>query len=158
MAVEIERKFLVHQERLPTLPEGTRLCQGYIPTLNRTTVRVRLSGTRAYLTLKGPSNGLSRTEFEYEIPALDAQQMIDQLCAGGTVDKMRYEIEHEGMLWELDIFSGENSGLVVAEIELLHEDQPFIRPDWIGEEVSTDPRYSNLALLQNPYLRWAAQP
>lgn len=158
MALEIERKFLVLPERLPLLPEGTRICQGYIPTLNRTTVRVRLSGTRAFLTLKGPSSGLSRSEFEYEIPALDAEQMIDQLCAGGTVDKMRYEIMHEGMVWELDVFLGENSSLIVAEIELLHEDQPFAVPDWIGEEVSTDPRYSNLALLLTPFNRWAAQP
>ncbi len=158
MAVEIERKFLVRQDRLPALPAGTRLCQGYIPTLNRTTVRIRLSGPRAFLTLKGPSTGLSRSEFEYEIPAQDAQQMIDQLCTGGTVDKMRYEIEHAGMVWELDIFAGENSGLIVAEIELQHEDQPFAKPDWIAEEVSADPRYSNFALLQTPFSRWVAQP
>ena len=158
MAVEIERKFLVHMDRLPTLPSGTRLCQGYIPTLNNTTVRVRLSGIRAFLTLKGPSAGISRPEFEYEIPPQDAEQMIALLCAGGTVDKIRYEIEHEGLVWELDIFSGENSGLVVAELELTHEDQPFSVPEWVGEEVSSDSRYSNFALLQTPFKRWTARP
>lgn len=158
MVVEIERKFLVYEDRLPVLPACTRLCQGYIPTLNRTTVRVRLSDSRAFLTLKGPSVGVSRPEFEYEIPPQDAEQMIALLCAGGTVDKMRYEIEHEGLVWELDIFSGENSGLVVAEIELTHEDQPFSLPEWVGEEVSSDSRYSNFALLQTPFKRWPEQP
>lgn len=155
MAIEIERKFLVNQDRLPSLAQGTRICQAYIPTSNCTTVRVRLSGERAFITLKGPSVGVSRAEFEYEIPPADAQQMIDQLCSGGAIDKVRHEILHEGMLWELDIFSGENSGLIVAEIELTDETQQFAVPDWIDREVSSDPRYSNFALMQNPYSHWS---
>lgn len=154
MAIEIERKFLVHRDRLPPLGVGTRICQAYIPTLNRVTVRVRLSGTQAFITLKGPSVGVSRSEFEYEIPPADAQQMIEQLCSGGAIDKVRHEILHAGMLWELDIFSGDNSGLIVAEIELTDEAQQFALPEWIDCEVSADPRYSNSALVQNPFSRW----
>ncbi|MDP1932554.1 MAG: CYTH domain-containing protein [Gammaproteobacteria bacterium] len=157
MAIEIERKFLVRTDRLPPLPVGTRICQAYIPTLNRTTVRIRLSGSQAFIALKGPSIGVSRSEFEYPIPLVDAQQMIDQFCSGGTIDKVRHEILHEGMLWELDIFSGENSGLIVAEIELTDEAQAFALPDWVDCEVSADPRYSNYELMQNPYSRWVIE-
>lgn len=154
MAMEIERKFLVLEQRLPALPIGTRICQAYIPTANNTTVRVRLSGDNAFITLKGPSMGVSRFEFDYAIPSADARQMIDQLCTGGSIDKVRYELLHEGMLWELDIFAGENSGLIVAEIELTDENQQFALPDWVDREVSDDPRYANSALVLNPFSRW----
>lgn len=134
--------------------------QGYIRTLNRTTVRVRLRGDEAYLTLKGPSIGISRSEYEYSIPVADAREILEQLCDSGTneqketIEKTRYEILHDGMIWELDIFAGRNIGLIVAEIELSNENQSFSLPSWIGEEVSTDPRYSNLALIQNPFTTW----
>ncbi len=156
MAIEIERKFLVHPDRLPALPGGTRICQAYIPTLNDTTVRIRLRDKEAFITLKGPTVGISRAEFEYSIPFSDAEQMIDQLCSGGSIDKVRHEILHEGMLWELDIFSGENSGLIVAELELSNEEQTFTLPDWVECEVSDNPRYSNYALMQNPFSQWVA--
>lgn len=162
MAIEIERKFLVRRESLPALPAGDSICQGYIQTLNRTTVRVRLRGDQAFLTLKGPANGISRSEFEYPIPVADAIQILEQLCTSEnpaqekTIEKTRYEIPHDDMTWELDIFSGNNAGLIVAEIELSSERQVFSLPDWVGEEVSSDLRYSNLALMQNPFSTWGA--
>lgn len=154
MAIEIERKFLVYPDLLPVLPAGERIIQGYIPTIDRTTVRVRLSGQQAWLTLKGKTTGISRTEFEYPIPAADAGQILDQLCSGGIVEKTRYCIEHNSLIWELDIFEGDNSGLIVAELELNDEAQAFHPPEWVGEEISHDPRYSNLALMLNPYHNW----
>lgn len=154
MATEIERKFRIHEDRLPPLPKGQRIIQGYIPTADRTTVRVRISDDQAWLTLKGKTTGISRAEFEYPIPAADARQILDELCSGGVVEKTRYRIRHDGLTWELDIFAGSNSGLIVAELELRDEAQPFTRPGWVGEEVSHDPRYSNLALMLNPYQNW----
>lgn len=154
MAVEIERKFLVHRDLLPVLPPGDTIIQGYIPALNRITVRVRVRSGRAWLTLKGASTGISRSEFEYEIPLADARAMLAELCQAGVIEKTRYEIEHAGMRWELDIFAGANAGLIVAELELPHEDQQFEKPAWVAEEVSADPRYSNQALLQNPWTWW----
>jgi len=154
MAVEIERKFLVHRDRLPPLPQGETIMQGYIPALHRITVRVRIRAERAWLTLKGASSGISRSEFEYEIPVTDAQSILAELCLGGTITKTRYEILHAGMRWELDIFTGANAGLLIAELELPHEAMPFEKPHWVAEEVSADPRYSNQALLQNPWSWW----
>ena len=154
MAVEIERKFLVHRELLPVLPPGDTIIQGYIPALNRITVRVRVRSGRAWLTLKGASTGISRSEFEYEIPLADARAMLAELCQAGVIEKTRYEIVHAGMRWELDIFAGANAGLIVAELELPHEDQHVEKPAWVAEEVSADPRYSNQALLQNPWTWW----
>jgi len=155
MAVEIERKFLVHRDRLPALPAGETICQGYIPALDRITVRVRIRAARAWLTLKGPTTGISRSEFEYEIPVEDAKAILTQLCQPGAIEKTRHEIEHDGMRWELDVFAEANAGLMIAELELQDESQPFTLPDWVAEEVSADPRYSNQALLQNPWKRWA---
>lgn len=154
MAVEIERKFLVRPDRLPALVNGQRIVQGYIATADRTTVRVRLSDQQAWLTLKGRTTGISRAEFEYPIPAADARQMLDQLCGGGRVEKTRYCIDDDGLTWELDVFEGSNSGLIVAELELSSETQAFERPAWVGEEVSHDPRYTNLALMLHPYTLW----
>ena len=154
MAVEIERKFLVHRDLLPVLPPGDTIIQGYIPALNRITVRVRVRSDRAWLTLKGASTGISRSEFEYEIPLADARAMLAELCQAGVIEKTRYEIVHAGMRWELDIFAGANAGLIVAELELPHEDQQFEKPAWVAEEVSADPRYSNQALVQNPWTWW----
>lgn len=153
MAVEIERKFLVYADRLPALVDGQRIVQGYIATADRTTVRVRLSDQQAWLTLKGMTTGISRAEFEYPIPAEDARLMLDQLCNGGHVEKTRYRIAH-GLTWELDVFEGDNIGLIVAELELSSEAQAFERPEWVGQEVSHDPRYSNLVLARHPYQQW----
>lgn len=156
MAVEIERKFLVHRDRLPPLPEGTVIKQGYLPSSNNTVTRVRLKGEKAFLTIKGESSadGTERLEFEYAIPTLDAQALIDNLCEGPQVDKTRYEIAQGSHTWELDIFAGDNHGLVVAEIELQARDEAFDRPDWLAEEVTGQAQYYNSSLIKRPFNQW----
>lgn len=159
MAVEIERKFLVCNDEWQRQADGSpvtgvRFRQGYIPTEGLTTVRVRLEGDQAKLTIKGENRGLTRTEFEYDIPLDHANEMLDNLCAAPLIEKTRYYRREQGMLWEIDVFEGENAGLVVAEVELEAENQPFARPDWVGQEVSGDPRYYNVNLVANPYRNW----
>ena len=154
MATEIERKFLVNVEALPELPTGQHIVQGYIPTADKTAVRIRIKGDRAWLTIKGANTGMSRLEFEYPIPLIDAEQMLQQLCTGGAIDKHRYEIEHQGFVWELDIFAGNNQGLIVAEVELSDETQQPALPNWISTEVTADPRYYNSNLMQHPFKDW----
>lgn len=154
MGIEIEKKFLVDQEKLPQLPIGKKMSQGYIPTQNGTTVRVRIQDREAFLTLKGVAVGISRSEFEYAIPLAEAESMLAEFCEGGCVEKIRYEIDHEGLVWELDIFNGLNQGLIVAEIELTSEEQAFNKPDWVTMEVSDQKKYSNFALLLSPYSAW----
>lgn len=154
MAVEIERKYLVIHDKLPSLEKGELIFQSYIPTANHSTVRIRLCGTQAFLTLKGPMQGISRAEFEYPIPSTDAHEMLTRLCAPGTIEKHRYQVLHDGMVWEIDVFAGANKGLIIAEIELDSETQVFTLPDWIGAEVSADIRYSNQALMKSPWPKW----
>ncbi|MCV6609563.1 MAG: CYTH domain-containing protein [Amphritea sp.] len=154
MAQEIERKFLVDLKRLQLPEQGHPICQGYIPTADKTAVRVRIMGDQAFLTLKGENRGAVRTEFEYGIPVNDARQMLDELCKGPKIDKTRYLIRHADHLWELDIFAGDNLGLVVAEVELDSEDENPLLPDWVTEEVTNDPRYFNSNLLNHPYKNW----
>ncbi len=153
MGTEIERKFLVvddaWREGAPAMP----IRQGYLMT-GALTVRVRTMGERAVLTLKKPLRGIARHEFEYEIPAADAEFMLNELCEGHVVEKTRYEVEFGGMAWVVDVFEGENAGLVVAEIELSAEEQVFERPPWLGAEVSEDARYLNSNLSQEPYCEW----
>lgn len=156
MAVEIERKFLVLKEKLPPLHNGELIFQSYVPTSNNSTVRVRLCGATAFLTLKGPTHGISRAEFEYPIPAVDAHEMLTRLCSPGAIEKTRYKVLNDGMIWEIDVFAGVNSGLIVAEIELESETQQFKRPEWVGAEVSADMRYSNQALMSTPWSTWRA--
>lgn len=153
MAKEIERKFLVDTGKLPTLPNGHIMKQGYVPTQG-ITVRARISNDQAFLTLKGRETGLSRSEFEYPIPVKDAQQILNELCAHPLIEKTRYLIPYGDHTWELDIFEGDNQGLVVAEIELGSEDESFLKPEWITEEVSHDTRYRNLNLIAHPFCRW----
>lgn len=154
MAVEIERKYLVIPEKLPPLHDGELIFQSYVPTSNSSTVRVRLCGASAFLTLKGPTHGISRAEFEYPIPAADAHDMLTSLCSPGTIEKTRYKVLNDGMVWEIDVFAGVNKGLILAEIELESETQVFKRPAWIGAEVSADLRYSNQALMKTPWSTW----
>lgn len=155
MATEIERKFLVDKEKWQTAekPQGTCYRQGYLTNSNHPTVRVRVAGPKAYITLKGRSEGISRKEFEYEIPVEDATQILD-IFASSEVEKMRYRIYHENKLWEVDEFKGANAGLILAEIELQHEDETFSLPGWISAEVSADIRYYNSNLSVNPYNSW----
>jgi adenylate cyclase len=153
MGLEIERKFLVKNDNWRA-GKGTPFRQGYLNSdLNRV-VRVRTMGEQAVLTIKGPNTGAVRREFEYEIPLDDANDMLDDLCERPLIEKTRYKVEFAGHTWEVDEFFGENAGLVVAELELQAEDEDFARPDWLGEEVTDDPRYFNSNLVLRPYTTW----
>ena len=154
MAVEIERKFRTKGVDFLANQEGERLTQGYLSHDPRATVRLRVQGDRAWLTIKGKTHGASRSEFEYPIPTADAHAMLEEMCPQGLIDKTRYRIPVGEHVWEVDEFHGDNQGLVVAEVELDSEDQPFERPPWLGEEVTDDPRYYNSALSRTPYGQW----
>ena len=155
MPREIERKFLVTSDDWKAKATGEFYCQGYIATAAPgNSVRVRIAGTRAYLTIKGPTEGLSRAEFEYDVPIKDAQEMLETLCDRPLIEKTRYRLPLGSITWEIDEFKGENAGLIVAEIELEDENQPFDKPDWLGKEVSGDPKYYNANLVRNPYSKW----
>ncbi len=152
MATEIERKFLVHGDSWRR-SDAVLHAQGYLNRDQQRTVRIRVAGDRAWLTIKGRSVGASRLEFEYEIPLADAEQLL-ALSDGPLVRKRRHLVPWAGFTWEVDEFLGDNEGLVVAEIELDAEDQAFEKPDWVGEEVTGDPRYFNSSLATEPYRRW----
>lgn len=153
MPLEIERKFLVDTRKWNPTNKGTRLVQAYLSIDPNPTVRVRIAGEKAFLTIKGRTETISRPEFEYEIPVDDAQEMM-KLAISNPVEKIRYEILHEGFLWEVDVFSGKNNGLVMAELELESEDQAFPRPEWLLEEVSGDRKYYNSYLSEHPFQEW----
>lgn len=153
MAMEIERRFLVKDESWRDLAEGQRYRQGYLSVDPARTVRVRVVGDDAWLTIKSQVSAMSRHEFEYAIPRADAEALMDAACPM-VVEKIRYKITHAGRLWEVDEFFGENAGLVVAEIELPSEATEFVHPGWLGAEVTADGRYTNAYLSQNPYSRW----
>ena len=152
MASEIERKFLVEGAGWRQ-SNSVRLSQGYLNRDKHRTVRVRIAGAKAFLTIKGVPQGITRAEFEYEIPFADAEQML-KLSDGPVIEKNRHVIVHEGFEWEVDEFLGDNAGLVIAEIELTSEDQPFSRPIWLGREVTQDGRYYNSSLASHPYKQW----
>jgi adenylate cyclase len=154
MSIEIERKFLVRDERWKALGQGVLLRQGYLSSDPDRIVRVRIEGGAAMLTIKGRTVGATRAEWEYPIPMEDAHAFLDSLCEKPLIEKRRHRIPYAGMVWEVDEFLGENAGLVVAEIELESEHQEFSRPEWIGEEVTQDPRYFNANLLRHPYTKW----
>ena len=154
MSTEIERKFLINGTSWKAEAEGTFVRQGYLSADEEQTVRVRTIGEEGFLTIKGPTHGVSRLEFEYSIPLADAERMLDELCAHPLIEKTRYKIRHRHLVWEVDEFSGDNEGLVVAEVELSHEDEEISPPDWIGEEVSGDPRYFNSNLSVHPFTEW----
>jgi len=153
MATEIERKFLVNTEKWTPKVQGTLLVQAYLSVDPNPTVRVRIAGEKAFLTIKGRTKTISRPEFEYEIPVNEAQEMMN-LAISKPVEKIRYKIMHEGFLWEVDVFSGKNEGLVIAELELESEDQSFPRPDWLLTEVSGDRKYYNSYLSEHPFQEW----
>ena len=154
MANEIERKFLVKGDAWRGLARGIRFRQGYLSSRKERTVRIRTEGERAVITVKGPTLGVTRMEFEYAIPLADGEAMLDALAEKPLIEKTRYRIPSGPYVWEVDEFHGENEGLVVAEIELPDENAPFDRPDWIGEEVSDDPRYFNSNLVAHPFRSW----
>ncbi len=152
MAKEIERKFLVKEGSWRNA-KGTQYRQGYLNSLKERVVRVRTKNDKGYLTIKGLTVGATRLEFEYEIPRRDADQLLD-ICEKPLIEKTRFKVVERGFVWEIDEFFGENQGLIVAEIELESEDQDFLRPDWVLEEVTGDPRYFNSNLIKNPYKKW----
>ena len=154
MATEIERKFLVQGEEWRSQALGTFYAQGYLTTNQGLSVRVRIAGELGYLTIKGPTQGYSRLEFEYPIPLADAQIMLETLCDRPLVTKTRYRIKDRELVWEIDEFGGDNSGLIIAEVELTQENQVIDLPDWIGVEVSGEPRYYNANLVNYPYSQW----
>lgn len=157
MATEIERKFLVRDDSWRGAARGSRYYrQGYLATTARCSVRVRIEDGAATLNVKGATPGVTRAEYEYPLPREDALQMLDALCEGGMIEKTRYFVPHGAHTWEVDVFEGENAGLVVAEIELGAEDEAFERPAWVGEEVSDDLRYYNARLARHPYRQWRA--
>jgi CYTH domain-containing protein len=154
MGIEIERKFLLTGDAWKELARGTHYRQGYLNSQKERTVRVRTIDASGFLTIKGVSVGATRMEYEYEIPVQDANVLLDEICEKPIIEKNRYRIEFAGFIWEVDEFFGENEGLVVAEIELESEDQQFEKPEWVGEEVSGDPRYFNSSLIKEPYSTW----
>ncbi|MBT4035379.1 MAG: CYTH domain-containing protein [Candidatus Marinimicrobia bacterium] len=154
MGQEIERKFLVTATTYRELAEGTHYKQGYLNSQKERVVRVRTIDETGYMTVKGITKGATRLEYEYKIPAKDADELLEQLCEQPIIDKHRYKVPMGDFVWEIDEFHGENDGLTVAEVELLSEDQEFPKPEWIGEEVTGDPRYYNSNLIANPYTKW----
>lgn len=155
MHQEIERKFLVTDDSWREHATGTVFRQGYIAIEDQRTVRVRTKGDQAFLTIKGKSEGAVRLEFEYEIPVADAEALLANMCRRPLIEKTRYEVRHDGLTWEIDEFTGDNAGLLMAEVELNDPDQTFDLPPWAGREVTDDPRYYNANLSQNPYRLWA---
>jgi adenylate cyclase len=156
VGIEIERKFLVSDRSVVVGLAGTEMRQGYLSVDPERTLRVRIAGRRAFVTIKGaPSDsGASRAEYEYEIPVGDAAEMLDRLALRPLVEKTRYRLPVGRLTWEIDVFEGDNEGLVVAEIELPTEAMGVVLPDWIGEEVTGDPRYYNASLVGHPYRDW----
>ena len=150
---EIERKFLVQNDVYRTLAVPRRIAQGYLNSDKLRTVRVRIDGDSAFLTVKSITIGISRHEFEYPIPTDHATELL-ALCEKPIIEKQRYRIPYRGMIWEIDEFLGQNEGLVVAEIELPDATTTFELPPWLGPEVSNDPRYFNSNLIRNPYSSW----
>ena len=156
MSKEIERKFLVKNLDWKSQAKGTLYRQGYLNSEKERTVRVRTIDEKSFITVKGITTGVTRMEFEYEIPFADATQMLDKLVEKPIIEKYRYKLAQDGLVWEIDEFLGDNAGLVVAEVELADAQQVLVRPDWLGEEVSSDPRYFNNNLVANPYKNWRA--
>ncbi|MBA5689052.1 CYTH domain-containing protein [Rugamonas apoptosis] len=154
MGVEIERKFLLQGEGWRSLGQPVLLRQGYLSSHKERVVRVRIEGEQATLTIKGRTVGASRGEWEYPIPLDEAAELLDGLCEQPLIEKYRSRIAIGPHVWEVDEFLGANAGLVVAEIELGSEDEAFDKPDWVGEEVTSDVRYLNANLIRHPYTRW----
>lgn len=154
MGKEIERKYLVKSDEWKQLAKPVFYRQGYLSSVKERTVRVRTIDDKGFLTIKGVTTGISRSEYEYEIPVNDANQMLDNLCERPFIEKNRAKVSFGGLIWEVDEFFGDNLGLVIAEVELSDENQKYEIPSWIGDEVSGDPRYFNSNLTKNPFTKW----
>lgn len=156
MGIEIERKFLLRDDTWRgQVEQSTRMRQGYLQRDEGSAIRVRISGDFAHINIKHTEDGINRLEYEYGIPVADAQEILDRIAMPQQIEKTRHEIRIGKHLWEIDEFHGDNKGLIVAEIELTHMDEPFEKPTWLGEEVSQDRRYFNSNLIVNPYNSWS---
>jgi len=155
MPVEIERKFLLaNDDWRNQVVRSSRIRQGYMGNVDKASVRIRVQGARANINIKSATLEMRRMEYEYEIPLGEAEEMLDQLCNTPQIDKTRFIVEQGKHIWEIDEFYGDNEGLLVAEIELATEGEVFDKPQWLGEEVTNDPRYYNVNLIKNPFSRW----
>ncbi|MCG5512622.1 CYTH domain-containing protein [Ectothiorhodospira shaposhnikovii] len=155
MGQEIEKKFLVVSDAWKDqATKRVRYRQGYLCGNERSSVRIRVSDDTAYLNIKSATLGVQRQEFEYAIPARDARELLDTLCIQPLIEKTRHYVPHGDHVWEVDVFEGDNAGLVVAEVELRHVDEIPALPSWVGEEVSHDVRYYNTSLVRHPYKDW----
>lgn len=155
MAIEIERKFLVENDHWrDQVTRVSHFKQGYMGNSKHCSIRVRTEGERAWINIKSATLGITRKEYDYEIPVEDASEILANLCDKPLIEKSRYLVKHEQHVWEIDVFEGANKGLVVAEIELADTNESFSMPDWAGAEVSDDPRYYNVCLIENPYSAW----
>jgi len=155
MGLEIERKFLLKNDSWrQQITKSTLMRQGYLAPLETSSVRVRIEGDKANLNIKSATIGIRRMEYEYAIPLEDATEMLDQLCPRPQVNKTRHIVVVGSHVWEIDEFYDENQGLIVAELELGDENETFVVPDWVGDEVSDDPRYYNVNLIKHPFKMW----
>jgi len=154
MGIEIERKFLVDKNKLPPLKNGQLISQGYIQTVDHTAVRARIKGDKGYLTIKGKGSSMTRPEYEYEIPLEEAREIIQNLCTGQSIEKTRYIYQLANHVWEIDVFSGDNAGLIIAEVELSSEEEKVDLPDWVQEEITGQARFYNMQLVKRPYKHW----
>lgn len=154
MAKEIEKKFLVTNEEYKSSSKKALFRQGYLSVDYERIVRVRSYNGKGFITIKGKTKSCSRDEYEYSIPVEDAERMLDSLCVRPIIEKIRYFLTFEGYKWVVDEFLGVNKGLVTAEIELEHENQKFLKPNWIGNEITYDIKYFNSNLVENPFVRW----
>lgn len=160
MATEIERKFLLVDDSWQAqADDGVPMRQGYLSTSLpaqdvKSSIRIRIAGEQANLNIKSATLGITRQEYEYAIPLADANELLDTLADGPIIEKTRYHVQHGKHTWEIDVFTGDNQGLVVAEIELSDEQENFERASWLGEEVSDDPRYYNVCLVKHPFKDW----
>ena len=154
MGIEIEHKFLVVDDSWNENVTPTYIRQGYLSV--QPTVRVRIFGKKAFLTIKSKASGNTRAEYEYEIPISEAEEMLDKLCPQPQIEKHRYHVSHAKHVWEIDVFFGANQGLVVAEVELDSPDEPFVLPSWVGKEVTEDVSYTNAQLTIRPFSLWPA--
>lgn len=155
MATEIERKFTVINDLWQKSVQDTRhYRQGYFSGGGKASFRIRIDGDKANLNIKSATLGVQRSEYEYSVPLAEANELLDQLCERPIIEKTRHFVEFGGNMWEIDVFEGDNAGLIVAEIELGSADQQFALPPWAGAEVSHDPRYYNVSLVKHPYKLW----
>jgi adenylate cyclase len=156
MAIEIEHKFLLaNSEWRNHIDRSVKFRQGYLSSQATSSIRIRISDKHAWLNIKSATIGTHRQEYEYEIPLLDANEILDTLCRKPIIEKTRHYLIHDENTWEIDEFDGDNQGLIVAEIELAEIGAHFSKPDWLGEEVTQDLRYYNNNLAANPYMNWS---